>query len=79
MKSSLLVAAVGGIYTCSFHRRNAQSVFFSPNGLWFKMQTGQQVAFTVTWSCEMMLVPVCSALFFGFRNVCFECSILCPW
>lgn len=55
MKSSLLVAAVGGIYTCSFHRRNAQSVFFFfPNGLWFEMQKGQQVAFTVTWSCEMM-------------------------
>lgn len=40
--------------------------FIFPNGLWFKMQTGQQVAITVACSCEMMLVPVCSVLIFFF-------------
>lgn len=65
MKSSLLVVVLGGICTCSFLRRNALSLFFfSPIGLWFKMQTGQQVAITVACSCEMMLVPVRSVFFF---------------
>lgn len=79
MESSLLVAVLGGICTCSFLRRNIQSLFFlfcfSPSGLLFKMQTGQQVAITVACSCEMMLVPVRSVLFYGFRNVCFFFSV----
>lgn len=40
--------------------------FVSQRFLWFKMQTGQQVAFAVAWSCELMLVPVCSAQFLSF-------------
>lgn len=48
-----------GVCTCSFLRRNAQSLIFSPPPVFgFKMQTGQQVAITVARSCEMMLVPV---------------------
>lgn len=45
--------------------------FLFPNGLWFMMQTGQQVAITVACSCEMMLVPVRSILYFFFFFVMF--------
>lgn len=59
------------VCTCSFLRRNVQSlIFFPTTGLCFKMQTGQQVAITVAGSCEMMLVPVRSVLFIGFHYVC---------
>ena len=69
MRSSLLVVVLGGICTCSFLLRNAQSLVFSPNGLWFKMQAGQQVAITVACSCKM-LVPVRSVL-------CFLAFVIC--
>lgn len=51
--------------------------FLSPNGLWFKMQTDQQVAITVACSCEMMLVR--SVRFFWVFVMfffLFKCSII---
>lgn len=42
--------------------------FLFSSGLWFKMQTGQQV--TITVASEMMLVPLRSIRFLGgFCNV----------
>lgn len=65
MNSSLLVVVLMVfVHAPSFVEMLSLFYFFFPNRLCFKMQTGQQVAITVACSCEMMLVPVRSILFF---------------
>lgn len=78
MESSLLVVALGDIYTCSFLRRNAQSgFFFFPQR--FVVQDANRPAGCHHCSVELWDDVSASRLrsvFSGFRNVCFQCSIL---